>query len=214
MKYNPEIHHRRSIRLKGYDYSQPGAYFITLCVKNRENLFGTISNGQIQLNDYGKITQKYWLEIPSHFPDVSLDEFVIMPNHFHGIVIINEIEEKVGAYVGAIHELPQRKPQPLPQRNPKPELPQPFPQRKPQPSPNSQEDIQSPKIRRKMTIPKIVGRFKMNSAKEINLLRNTPGTSVWQRNYYEHIIRNEKELNNIRKYIINNPLHWEMDEYY
>ncbi|MEJ5283963.1 MAG: transposase [Brevinematales bacterium] len=197
MKYNPEIHHRRSIRLKNYNYSQPGTYFITLCVKNRENLFGTITNGQIQLNDYGKIAQKYWLEIPSHFPDVSLDEFVIMPNHFHGIVIINEIVGKVGA----IHELLQPS---------QPEFPQPS-----QPELSKiQEDIESPKIRRKMTIPKIVGRFKMNSAKEINLLRQTPGIPVWQRNYYEHIIRIEKELNNIRKYIINNPLKWKTDEYY
>ncbi|MCX7984388.1 MAG: hypothetical protein N3A63_05755, partial [Bacteroidetes bacterium] len=105
-------------------------------------------------------------------PNVTLDEFVIMPNHIHGVIIINEND-----IVGAIHELP----------------------------------LQDIKQRRLMTLPKIIGRFKMNVGKHINQLRNTPGIPVWQRNYYEHIIRNEKELNTIREYIINNPLQWEID---
>ena len=91
MKYNPDKHHRRSIRLQGYDYSQRGAYFITLCTKNREHLFGEILNGEIQLNEFGKITQQCWLEIPNHFPNVQLDEFVIMPDHIHGIIVLNNI---------------------------------------------------------------------------------------------------------------------------
>ena len=88
MKYNPDKHHRRSIRLQGYDYSQRGAYFITLCTKNREHLFGEILNGEIQLNEFGKITQQCWLEIPNHFPHVQLDKYIIMPNHIHGIIVL------------------------------------------------------------------------------------------------------------------------------
>jgi putative transposase len=85
-KYNPQIHHRRSIRLKGYDYAQAGLYFITICVKNRQCLFGGIKNGELILNDAGKIAENCWLEIPQHFPNVELHEFIIMPNHIHGII--------------------------------------------------------------------------------------------------------------------------------
>ncbi len=91
MKYNPDKHHRRSIRLQGYDYSQPGIYFITLCTQNRERLFGEILNGEMRLNEFGKIAHQCWLEIPNHFPHVQLDEFVIMPDHIHGIIVLNDI---------------------------------------------------------------------------------------------------------------------------
>lgn len=86
MKYNPEIHHRRSIRLKGYDYSQPGAYFVTIVTHQRQCLFGEIVNNEMILNDYGKIAAQCWNDIPKHFPNAILDEFVIMPNHIHGII--------------------------------------------------------------------------------------------------------------------------------
>ena len=91
MKYNPDKHHRRSIRLQGYDYSQPGIYFITLCTQNRECLFGEILNGEMRLNEFGKIAHQCWLEIPQHFPHVQLDEFVVMPDHIHGIIVLNNI---------------------------------------------------------------------------------------------------------------------------
>lgn len=179
MKYNPEKHHRRSIRLQGYDYSQPGAYFITICTKDRKYLFGNIIDGKMVLNEYGKIAQQCWLDIPLHYQNVELNEFVVMPNHVHGIIIIN-----INDTVGTIHELPLHE----------------LPLQKQQ--------------RRLMTLPKIIGRFKMNSAKQINQLRQTPGIPLWQRNYYEHIIRNKHELNRIKEYIINNPLKWELDELY
>jgi REP element-mobilizing transposase RayT len=169
-KYN-----RRSIRLKNYDYSSPGAYFITIVTNNRQYLFGEIVNNEMILNEYGEIANKYWYEIPKHYTNTQLDEYVIMPNHIHGIIFI----------VGAIHELPL-------QQNEFPQLIQ----------------------RRKMLLPKIIGRFKMNAAKQINQIRQTPGIPVWQRNYYEHIIRNDNELNKIREYIINNPLTWQTDENY
>ena len=184
MKYNLEKHHRRSIRLKHYDYSQPGAYFITLCTQNRECLFGEIVDGQMVLNQYGKIVEQYWTEIPLQYTNTVLDKFIVMPNHLHGIIIITDIVGAipVGAIpVGAIHELP------LSQNE----------------SPQSQN-------RRNMIIPKIIGWFKMNSAKQINQLRQTPGVSVWQRNFYEHIIRDD-ELNRIQNYIVHNPLNWQSD---
>ena len=118
-----------------------------------------------------EIVRRQWQKLPEKFPNLVLDEFVIMPNHIHGIFIINNVG------VGAIHELP----------------------------------LQNKIERRRMLVPKIVGYFKMNSAKYINKLRNTPGISVWQRNYYEHIIRNENELTKIREYIQNNPLKWSLD---
>ena len=97
MKYNPEKHHRRSIRLKGYDYSQPGWYFVTVVTYDRQNLFGHIENGKMILNDGGKIARKCWLEIPHHYPNVNLDEFVVMPNHVHGIIVIVKKNIVVGA---------------------------------------------------------------------------------------------------------------------
>jgi putative transposase len=90
MSYNPEKHHRVSIRLKNFDYSSEGAYFVTICVKNRECIFGEILNGEINLSEIGQIAYKNWNEIPTHFKNVEIDEFVIMPNHLHGIIIINE----------------------------------------------------------------------------------------------------------------------------
>jgi REP element-mobilizing transposase RayT len=167
---NPQRHHRRSIRLRGYDYSQAGAYFVTVCTHDRMCLFGEIMDRQMRLNAAGRVVEQCWNQIPEHFPHVELDEFVVMPNHVHGIIVIAET-------VGAIHESP----------------------------------LQSPRERRQMLLPKIIGRFKTNTAKRINEMRDTPGTSVWQRNYYEHIIRNVESLNGIRKYSMNNPLQWALD---
>ncbi len=194
MDFEKNKYHRRSIRLKHYDYSQPGAYFITICTHHHKCIFGEIFDGKIRLNEYGKTVERCWTAIPENFPGTELDRYVIMPNHIHGIIVINDTIDKnhhpnpppnnvranheLPNNVGAIHELP----------------------------------LQSE--RRQMTIPKIIGRFKMNSAKEVNQIRKTMGFPLWQRNYYEHIIRNEREMYKIREYIINNPLKWEFDEYY
>ena len=163
---------RRSIRLKEYDYSQSGAYFVTVCTNNRECLFGEIVDGEMVLNDAGRIVQTVWNSLPSRFPELELDTFVVMPNHIHSIIAITN--------VGAIHELP---------------LP-----------PND------PMYRRRMLIPKIIGYAKMNTAKRINQSRNTRVNPVWHRNYYEHVIRNENELNDVRQYIVDNPAKWDTDE--
>ena len=172
-------HQRKSIRLKNYDYSSFGYYFITICTHNRELLFGDIVNGKMILNNLGKIVNKFWLEIPEHYSGVELDEFIIMPNHIHGIIVINPNL----CFVGAIHELPLQN------------------------NKNDEYKIN----RRQMLLPKIIGWFKMNSAKQINILSNLIGNSIWQRNYFEHIIRNEKSLNKIREYIYYNPVQWFSD---
>jgi len=171
MKYDPQNHHRHSIRLKDYDYSQAGGYFITICTHNRECLLGEIENGQMMLNEYGRIVMREWSKTDKIRTDVQLDNFVVMPNHIHGIIVICR---------GVLQYAPTEY------------TPSSF-------KPPSQ------------TIGAIVRGFKSAVAKQINRLRNTLGAPVWQRNYYEHIIRNEKELNHLREYIINNPLQWELD---
>ena len=130
MKYDPEKHQRRSIRLRGYDYSQPGAYFITMCTRDRECLFGDVVDGHMELNKYGKIAMQRWLEIPMHYPNVSLDECIIMPDHIHAIIIINDVTN--GSIIPLV----------------------PYGQFMNCP------DNEHKKQRRKMTIPKIIGRFK------------------------------------------------------
>ncbi|WP_455638391.1 transposase [Parabacteroides sp.] len=164
--YDPKIHHRHSIRLQGYDYSREGLYFVTICVQNRLNIFGEITNGEMKLNEKGKVVEKTWLDLPNHNPNIILDIFCIMPNHFHGII---EITGSVGA--GS-----------KPAQN----------------SPNH-------------SLSEILRQFKTFSSRRINQLSGKQG-SVWQRNYYEHIIRNDISYNNIYWYIMNNPEKWEEDK--
>jgi len=181
---------RRSIRLKDYDYSRPGMYFVTVCTNARLHLFGEIVNGKIVLNDLGKIARRCWLAIPHHFPQVELDEFVIMPNHVHGIIVIKNDNHKatginkttrVNVVVGA------KNLSPLQQRSQK---------------------TRPPRGTSK-TIGSIVRGFKIGVTKWAR--QNKVVHDVWQRNYYEHIIHNVEELRRIRQYIRNNPTMWESD---
>ena len=162
---------RKNIRLKEYDYSSNGLYFITICAHNRQNLFGDIvgaihespDNPFNILNENGFIVEKYLKEIPNRYSNLQIDCYVIMPNHIHLIIAINNER--------AIRESPL---QPC--------------------------------------LSKIIGYLKMNTSKHIRLLNSK--TKVWQRGYYEHIIRNEKDLRETREYISNNILKWELDKYY
>ena len=184
MKFNPDIHHRRSVRLREYDYYSAGAYFVTICVFQRECLFGEVVDGEMLLNDAGNIVQAAWYDLPNHYPYVELDEFVIMPNHFHGVIVIAsfDIVEAGLAIAGSVGA----------GLKPAPTMPEQHVKRH--------------------GLPEIVRAFKTFSARRINTLRNNPGCPVWQRNYYEHVIRNEGDLANIRQYIANNPLKWDLDE--
>lgn len=174
-------HHRRSIRLKDYDYSQPGAYFITICTHDHAHLFGEIVDGQMHFSDGGGIANACWQEIPDHFPQVELDEFIVMPNHIHGILWI--VDDSIGGKnVVAKNLLPLhlRTNAPIPHGTSK-------------------------------TIGSVVRGFKIGVTKWFR--QNTAKFTVWQRNYYEHIIRNEHALNAIRRYIAENPLRWHWDRY-
>ncbi|MEW6028356.1 MAG: transposase [Chloroflexota bacterium] len=182
MKFDPQKHHRRSIRLKGYDYSQSGAYFVTIVVWQRECLFGEIVDGEMRLNEFGKIVQRAWFDLPKHYPHVELGAFCIMPNHVHAVIII--VEPTVGA---GLRPAPTR---PAPTR--------PAPTR---PAPTGRHPLSE-----------IVRAFKSFSARRINELRKTQGIPVWQRNYYERIIRNDEEHSRIHLYIKANIDNWSMDD--
>ena len=175
MKYDPNKHHRKSIRLKGYDYSSPGAYFVTICTYNGECLFGEIRDSSMYLNDFGKVVENEWWKSSEIRKELDLDVFQTMPNHIHGIVMIQEERPDPNkTVVGANGRSPLR---------------------------------MKPK-----SLSSFIAGYKSICTKRINELRNTTGVPVWQRNYHEHIIRNEEELNRIREYIINNPLKWELDK--
>ncbi len=182
-EFDPTPRHRRSIRLKEYNYNHAGAYFVTICTQNRECLFGDIADGKIVLNDFGRIVLEFWNGLTERFLEIELDAFVVMPNHIHGIILITGAVDANG--VGAIHTCPGGR---------------------------CQGELPLRAKRRAMLLPKIVGYFKMNSGKRVNEIRSSPGARVWQRNYYEHIIRNSIELERIRKYIVENPSNWELDD--
>jgi len=151
-----------------------GAYFVTICAKNQKPIFGNILSDKMELSDIGKIINQFWIEIPSHFSNVHLDEYIIMPNHLHGIIMI-DINCRGGVtppYIEGRETLP---------------------------------------LQQKRPLEHVIGYFKYQSTKYINRIRKSPGIAIWQRNYYEHIIRNEDELNKIREYILYNPLQWKFD---
>ncbi len=157
MKYDPDTHHRRSIRLDGYDYSQAGVYFITICSFRRACILGEIEAGQIKLGEIGTSIQRVWETLPNHYAHLSLDAFVIMPNHIHGLLVLDA----------------------------------------------------NPSVAKRHDIPMIVGSFKSFSAREVRQIE--PSIQLWQRNYYEHIVREDDELDAIRNYIVSNPLQWDKD---
>ena len=200
MPYNPNIHHRRSIRLKGYDYTQQGAYFVTICTHQRNCLFGEIVDGEMKLNTNGEIARGSWLSIPRHFQNVELDEFVIMPNHLHGIIlIVNNAEVEFSEVEGEALAISNDQNQQNLSR-------QCF-----APTVNTGETI---KINgtKPQSLAAIIQNYKSVSTRQINRINKAQGSVIWQRNYYEHIIRDEEALNNIRQYIFNNPINWVEDK--
>ena len=187
MKFDPEKHHRRSIRLKGYDYTQSGAYYITIVSYQREHLFGEVVNGEMKLSRFGIVAKEQWEKLPRRFKHVELIEFVIMPNHVHGIIVI--IDERRGTAEGAHNANAS-----LTRRAPTDE----FIERFGKPV--------------KGSIPTIIRSYKSAVALRVNLMRGTKGLPVWQSNYYEHVIRDEKDLQAKCDYILSNPLNWEDDD--
>jgi len=186
MTYDPNRHHRRSIRLKGYDYTRAGAYFVTIVCQDRTCLFGKVVDGMMQLNDASRMVQTVRDEIPEYYPGVDVDASIIMPNHMHGIVVLFD---PVGA---------GRRNRPDDRDHTRPAHPQ--------------GDAPT----KVLSLPDVVHRFKMLTTK-----RYTDGVKqmgwqqynrrVWQRNYYEHIVRSEESLERIRNYILGNPALWDED---
>ena len=166
---DPNYPKRRSYRLEGYNYCLSGGYFITVCTSNMVDLFGYIHNSRMVPNTFGSIVEEEWFKSSKLRENIELykDEFVLMPNHIHGILWIMNSK---------VNENQTR-------RN----------------KPGSQIG----------SLGSIIGQFKSRTSKRINILGNSPGKSIWQRNYYDHIIRNEKDLKVIRKYILGNPYKWE-----
>lgn len=177
-----------STRLQTWDYSKNGAYFITICTQNREHFFGNIQNGMMQLSEIGKLAERYWLEIPEHFPFVELGNFVVMPNHFHGILIINKIDdlslsESVETRQCLVSTI------------------------------KSNTTIGSSRFQNqgKNTISSIVGSYKSIVTK---MSRRTHSNFAWQSRFHDHIIRNSKSFETIQNYIFENPLNWKNDKFY
>jgi len=173
-----KTHNRQSVRLKEYDYTQEGAYSVTICTKSRKCLFGDIIDEKMVLNEYGKIVDKCCEKIPEHFPHVELDEYIIMPNHIHGII---NICGGTTPCRGTACRAPTYEWFGKPVRG---------------------------------SLSTIIRSFKSAVTRQINMIHNTPAKQLWQRNYYDHVIRDAIELYKIREYIVYNPAKWEEDEYY
>lgn len=175
MPFDPDRHHRRSIRLKGYDYAQAGAYFVTICTSNRELFF---DDAVLRQN-----AEECWLAIPNFNPGVELDEWVVMPNHLHGIVVLggvgtfDKMSEK-----GVLSNAPTKR------------------------DATNRFSMMSPQ---RGTLGLVIRKYKSAVTGKCHAINRFD--FAWQSNYYEHIVRNERELNAIREYIANNPIKWELD---
>jgi REP element-mobilizing transposase RayT len=207
---------RKSVRLKEYDYSFPGWYFVTICAYERNYLFGNIKNGKMILNDSGNLVGEEWIRTKKIRKNVDLDYYVIMPNHLHGIIIIigrGELNSPANDNTGRMQYAPTN----IKFKSPSQTINNVGATR------GVVQDKQDRAIQRiaptKQTlIPNslgsIIGQFKSRVTKRLRESSGNPELKIWQRNYYEHIIRNDLDLHNIRNYIENNPLKWELDEYY
>jgi putative transposase len=165
-------YHRRSIRLREYPYTQVGAYFLTMCTFNKAPLFGKLQDGKMLLSPLGFIVEDCWTEIPNHFARAELDLYVMMPNHFHGIVV----QESPGRGTACRALTAEQFGRPVPE-----------------------------------SVPTIVRSFKFAATKRANESLGAPGAALWQRNYFEYVIRDAQSLNRIREYIATNPVKWESD---
>ena len=193
MAYNPNIHKRRSIRLKGYDYSQAGLYFVTICCQNRECFFGEILNNEMILNDAGQMVDDEWLGLRERFPNIQLHEYIVMPNHFHAILEIVE-----ATLVVASNDDNAKNDNAV------------------KGHPRGVDPTVDAVVK---TLGDMVGAFQsITTVKYINGVKTKNwkyfNKKLWQRNYWEHIIRNENSLNNIADYIINNPKKWNNDKFH
>jgi REP element-mobilizing transposase RayT len=199
MTANDANRRRRSIRLPGYDYTSPGAYFVTICVHDRECLLGKVEHEQMHLSDQGRLVETAWQALPKHFPYVDLDAFVVMPNHLHGIIVLSERTRGRGeaSTMTGVEAMAR-----------------PAGEDSPQSSKGAMDasPLQIPSAPAPGSLGAIVGNFKSVTTRRINRMRGTPGAPFWQRNYWEHIIRDERSLMRIRQYIQYNTARWAEDQ--
>ena len=209
--YNPKIHHRRSIRLKGYDYSKAGLYFITICCQNRICRFGKIVVTEniptMKLNDAGKMVDEQWLEMVERFPNIELHEYIIMPNHFHCILEILSMDKIENTDIQRNDTEKKGRPRGYAPTGPS---------QTNTPQTNTQTDDGKPKNK---TIGDMMDAFKsIVTVEYIHGVKNKGWDrfdgKLFQRDYYEHIIRDEEEYQRISDYIINNPSKWKDDKFY
>ena len=214
MTCDPGRHHRRSIRLKGYDYSRPGAYFITIVAQDRACLFGKVVDGVMHLSEVGQIVAESWQWLAAQYDYVTLDAWVVMPNHIHGIIVITDqggddgggggddggrgVDDGGG---GGSRTAPTAN---TPTASNAPTAPD-------APTANAPTTNAPTAPAKRKTVGRLVGAFKTVSTKRINDQRGTPGAQVWQRDFYEHIIRDAAALARIRRYIVENPARWASD---
>jgi len=221
MSFNPDIHHRQSIRLKDYDYSAAGAYFITICTQHRECLLGDIADGEMRLSPMGDCALSQWHELPNRFSGIQLDAFVVMPNHIHGILCINPVPTStnpVGAPLAGAQIPPGAQ---MPPDTPRTNHPVGAPLAGAQISPDAQFPPGASETRATArvapTVGGVIGAYKSLVFNRCLLVAKQNGKylgNLWQRNYWERVIRDETELHIIREYIHNNPGRWELDKLY
>ena len=207
MPYNPATHNRQSIRLQGYDYTQAGAYFITICTYQKDFIFGKVTSGIMQLSSLGEIAYSQCLQLPKRFTNIVLDAFVIMPNHIHGIIVIqNGRGEADDTRYSSQSKIPVSPASPL------------HSDQMPHQTPTINHGKPNESTRPNGTIPGSIGaivqNYKSLTTRKINMILRTKNKAIWQRNYYEHIIRDENDFSRIVDYIQNNPISWVDDVMY
>jgi REP element-mobilizing transposase RayT len=212
MPYDPQRHHRRSIRLDGHDYTSPGAYFVTICTHGRMPLFGEVVDGEMRFTSYGRVADTNWARLPRHFPHVALGAWVVMPNHVHGIIVIVDEQDAGNGTRGRGEAFPAWHSETEGEGNSASLTLTSGASRNA--SPLQEPPVAAPGLPHGTpsgSIGAVVGNYKSITARRINHMRGAPGARVWQRNYWEHIIRDETAHQNIRAYILNNPARWNED---
>jgi REP element-mobilizing transposase RayT len=209
------------MRLSGYDYASDGAYFITIVTHDREALFGSVVDGEMVLNDFGRIVESTWYDLVNHNANIGLDDFVVMPNHIHGIIVIFE-PVGAGSKPAQLFRAGSKPAQlfragyePAPTENANDANFEPAPTENANYALNETGQLfragYEPAPTKPVSLSEIVRQLKTFSSRRINALRGTPGAAVWQRNYYDHIIRSDREYEQVAAYIANNPANWLTD---
>ena len=219
MAYNPEIHRRRSLRLKGYDYTHVGAYFVTIVTQGRLCLFGEIVGKEMRLNEAGEMVCRIWKALPQRFPSIEIDLFVVMPNHLHGIIVINQrkrattrVAPTKSTNVGA-GLVPAQKTDDHPQNSAT------MSDRatiRVAPTGAMEGEMEAP-IKDLFALGDVIGAYKslttVEYARGVKTTKWTPfHKRLWQRNYYEHVVRHEESLRDLQQYILDNPAQWAFDK--